>query len=165
MDMQKAVVVEARPAGDPEVRRLSAAAVAELNVRYPGDVDLEPVPESSDHFVAVTDGAAVGVVALVEVRPGLDEVKRLFVEAGHRGKGAARALMGALEEHARRRGTSVVRLETGTRQPEAMALYESLGYSTIENYGQYAGSPLSRCYAKTLHTDADTSPSEEQADH
>jgi GNAT superfamily N-acetyltransferase len=92
-------------------------------------------------------------------------VKRLFVEADHRGKGAARALMGAIEERARRRGTSVVRLETGTRQPEAMALYESLGYTTIENYGQWADSPLSRCYAKALLTDADTFPSEEQADH
>jgi pimeloyl-ACP methyl ester carboxylesterase len=60
--------------------------------------------------------------------------------------------MHAVEERARQRGTSRVRLETGTRQPEAMALYESLGYQLIENYGQYADSPLSRCYGKSLRT-------------
>jgi GNAT superfamily N-acetyltransferase len=97
---------------------LIAAAIAELNVRYPGDVELEPVPEVSEHFVAVADGVAVGLVVLVRVKAGQGEVKRLYVHPGHRGRGAARALMSALEERARGRGMSAVRLETGTRQPE-----------------------------------------------
>lgn len=150
--------IETRPADDSDVRRLIAAAVAELNVRYPGDVELEPLPATGDHFVAVVDGVAVGVVVLVGVRPGLDEVKRLYVEPGQRGRGVARSLMHALEHRANARGTDLVRLETGTRQPEAMALYESLGYSLIENYGHYAGSPLSRCYAKSLRPVEGTSP-------
>lgn len=151
--------IETRPADDSDVQRLIAAAVAELNVRYPGDVELEPLPPTGDHFVAVVDGVAVGVVVLVGVRPGLDEVKRLYVEPGQRGRGVARSLMHALEHRANARGTDLVRLETGTRQPEAMALYESLGYSLIENYGHYAGSPLSRCYAKSLRPVEGTSPS------
>ena len=157
MDMDKGIDIETRSAGDSDVQRLIDAAVAELNVRYPGDVDLEPVPATGDHFVAVVDGAAVGVVVLIGVRPGLDEVKRLYVEPGHRGRGVARALMGALEHRAQERGSTAVRLETGTRQPEAMALYESMGYRLIENYGQYAGSPLSRCYGKSVQADT-TSP-------
>jgi GNAT superfamily N-acetyltransferase len=151
--------IETRPAGDSDVQRLIAAAVAELNVRYPGDVGLEPLPATGHHFVAVVDGAAIGVVVLIGVRPGLDEVKRLYVEPGQRGRGVARSLIKALEDRANARGTDVVRLETGTRQPEAMALYESLGYSLIENYGQYAGSPLSRCYAKSMGSVDETSPS------
>jgi hypothetical protein len=41
-------------------------------------------------------------------------------------------------------------LETGVRQPEAIALYESAGYDAIEPYGFYKNAPLSRCYAKDL---------------
>ncbi len=41
-------------------------------------------------------------------------------------------------------------LETGLRQPEAIALYESHGYTPIPNYGFYRESPLSRCYRKPL---------------
>jgi ribosomal protein S18 acetylase RimI-like enzyme len=165
LDVGEGLDIDMRPAGDPDVRRLIAAAIAELNVRYPGDVELEPVPEVSEHFVAVADGVAVGLVVLVRVKAGQGEVKRLYVHPGHRGRGAARALMSALEERARGRGMSAVRLETGTRQPEAMALYESLGYTIIENYGQYADSPLTRSYAKRLRADATTSPSSESATH
>jgi hypothetical protein len=41
-------------------------------------------------------------------------------------------------------------LETGTAQPEAMALYESAGYVRIEGFGHYRWSPLNRCYGKRL---------------
>ena len=41
-------------------------------------------------------------------------------------------------------------LETGTAQPEAMALYESSGYARIENFGHYRWSPQNRCYGKPL---------------
>jgi hypothetical protein len=43
-----------------------------------------------------------------------------------------------------------VKLETGLAQPEAMALYERHGYEPIEGFGDYAGSPLSRSYARDL---------------
>ena len=41
-------------------------------------------------------------------------------------------------------------LETGLRQPEAIALYESDGYTPIPNFGFYKESPLSVCYRKEL---------------
>jgi putative acetyltransferase len=43
-----------------------------------------------------------------------------------------------------------LQLETGLRQPEAMALYETSGYHPIPNYGMYAGSELSACFAKDI---------------
>ena len=45
------------------------------------------------------------------------------------------------------------RLETGKRQPEAIALYKKKGYSSIHNYGQYAEVPNSLCFEKKLDPD------------
>ncbi len=41
-------------------------------------------------------------------------------------------------------------LETGTAQPEAIALYESSGYTRIEGFGHYLWSPENRCFGKPL---------------
>lgn len=78
------------------------------------------------------------------------EVKRMYVVPEHRGRGYARALLRALEDRARVLGYARMVLETGTMQPEAIALYESEGYVGIESYGFYAGAPDERCYGKEL---------------
>ena len=41
-------------------------------------------------------------------------------------------------------------LETGKRQPDAIALYKKNGYNLIENYGQYIGMENSVCFEKLL---------------
>ena len=66
------------------------------------------------------------------------------------GRGISRSLLSGLEVAAGELGYRRVILETGTRQQEAMALYASAGYHSIENYGGYRYSQLSRCYAKDL---------------
>jgi ribosomal protein S18 acetylase RimI-like enzyme len=80
----------------------------------------------------------------------LGEVKRLYVDPDGRRRGIARALMGEVEARAARRGLVALVLETGTAQPEALALYESLGYHEIATCGHYPDDPRSRCYAKSL---------------
>jgi GNAT superfamily N-acetyltransferase len=82
------------------------------------------------------------------------EIKRMYVEPEARGKGVGRTILRALQQCARESGYSALRLETGARQPEAIALYESEGYLPIEPYGCYRDSPLSRCFEK--HLDAST---------
>jgi GNAT superfamily N-acetyltransferase len=78
------------------------------------------------------------------------EVKRMYVVPAHRGHGHARALLAGLEEFAVRTGYAEVVLETGARQPDAIALYESSGYRPITNFGFYQDSPLCRSFAKSL---------------
>ena len=46
----------------------------------------------------------------------------------------ARALLHALEARARELGYTVLRLDTGSRQPAARHLYESEGYKEIANF-------------------------------
>ena len=59
-------------------------------------------------------------------------------------------MLAHLEGTARDAGAEVMVLETGTMQPEAMALYEAQGYKLIDGFGHYTWSPLSRCYGKRL---------------
>jgi GNAT superfamily N-acetyltransferase len=84
------------------------------------------------------------------LRDGDAEVKRMYVAAAHRGKGYARAVLAELERTAAAAGLQRIVLETGTEQPEAIALYTSAGYAPMPAFGAYASSPTSRYYAKPL---------------
>lgn len=81
---------------------------------------------------------------------GVGEIKRMYVRPEHRGRGVARRLIGSAEAVARHRGATALRLATGVRQPEAVSLYESLGYRPIPAYGKYVDEPTALCYAKPL---------------
>ena len=134
---------------------LRAAQQSELDLRY-GCGDHEPgaKPTAGDStvFLVARDarGDAVGCGGLRRLDAVSGEVKRMYVVPDRRGTGVATALLRALEEHATALGWTVLRLETGTAQPDAMRFYEREGYASIENYGPYAGEPLSRCYQRAL---------------
>jgi putative acetyltransferase len=64
--------------------------------------------------------------------------------------GIARRIMAMLEDQGLRNGFTTLRLETGTEQPEAVALYESLGYRRIPAFGEYVSDPYSICYERGL---------------
>ena len=81
------------------------------------------------------------------------EVKRMYVAPAGRRSGLARLVLAHLEATARTAGADVMILETGTAQPEAMALYEASGYRPIEPFGYYRDEPLNRCYGRVLGAD------------
>ncbi|MCX4738611.1 GNAT family N-acetyltransferase [Streptomyces antibioticus] len=78
------------------------------------------------------------------------ELKRMFVIRDMRGRGLARRMLLALEEDARAAGRTRMVLETGTEQPEAIALYTSSGYEPCVKFGYYRDYDSSRCFAKPL---------------
>jgi GNAT superfamily N-acetyltransferase len=80
----------------------------------------------------------------------IGEIKRMYTAPAARRRGVSRALLARLETEAVRLGYRRLQLETGDRQPEAIALYESAGYRRIPTYGQYEGDELSVCFAKDL---------------
>jgi len=94
-------------------------------------------------------GEPVGHAALRALGAEL-EVKRVFVERRARGRGASRVLMAELERLARVRGAERLILQTGDRQPEAIALYERIGYRAIPVFPPYVRFAGSRCFAKAL---------------
>ncbi|MFC9292246.1 GNAT family N-acetyltransferase [Streptomyces sp. NPDC057052] len=83
-------------------------------------------------------------------RDGDAELKRMFVVRQARGRGLARRMLAELEEDARAAGRLRMVLETGTQQPEAIALYTSSGYEPCAKFGYYRFHEASRCYAKPL---------------
>lgn len=78
------------------------------------------------------------------------EIKRMFVLPEFRGKGISKIVLGNLEEWASELGYSKSVLETGKGQPEAIGLYQKMGYTVIDNFGQYADMPNSVCFRKEL---------------
>lgn len=78
------------------------------------------------------------------------EVKRMYTIPEQRGKGLATKSLIALENWSSELGYAYCLLETGKRQPEAIALYKKNDYKEIPNYGQYIGIENSVCFEKRL---------------
>ncbi|MGB5189273.1 GNAT family N-acetyltransferase [Robiginitalea sp.] len=142
---------------DPDFRLLVEKLDAELSLRdgpdhsfyhqFNGIEDLDRVVVAYEGSVPVACGALkpFGGEAM--------EIKRMFVLQLYRGKGAAQKVIHALEEWARESGLSRCVLETGKRQPEAIAFYQKTGYVQIENYGPYRGIENSLCFEKCFEED------------
>ena len=148
--------------GHPDAMAMITAVQGEYVVRYGGEDEtpLDPAmfdPPRGSFFIGYLDGrpAASGawrrrddVEALGTTSTA--EIKRMYVDPAARGRGVARAMLAHLERTAFEAGAAVSILETGTRQPEAIALYESSGYVEVPKFGFYCHAPESRCYAKPL---------------
>ena len=150
--------------GDPDALRLVADVQAEYVERYgsPDDSPLDPLmfePPVGSFYVGYLgdDAVATGAWRSSDVRAlGVErtaEIKRMYVAPRARGRGLARRVLVHLEECAAAAGYEALVLETGMKQPEAIALYESSGYVQVPGFGYYRDSPLSRCFAKVLGPD------------
>ena len=100
--------------------------------------------------VAYENGNPVSCGAIKEYEPGIMEVKRMYTLPESRGKGIATRVLVELEKWAKELGYGKCILETGKKQPEAIALYKKNGYKLIPNYGQYAGVENSVCFEKEI---------------
>ena len=137
--------VEAAFWDDVDVQRLAAEQQAEVRARYDGKGEPGTPPSASDISVVLVarddGGTALGCGALRVLGDGVAEVKRMYVAPAERGRGVAKAVLAGLDEAARERGWTTLRLETGPRQPEAIGLYSQAGYRPIEAFGAYVDAP------------------------
>ena len=95
-----------------------------------------------------TPAAACGGIKLFGTDYG--EIKRMYVRPQFRGQGFGKLMLNHLAEHARKHGVSLLRLETGIHQREAIGLYEQVGFQRIPPFPPYREDPLSWCYEKRL---------------
>jgi GNAT superfamily N-acetyltransferase len=145
------MLIESRPATDPEIAALVAAQQRELREADGGLDGQATVTHDDIRYLVVVDGDLVlACGGIQELDPRTGELKRMYVRPEHRGRGIARRLLAALEELAFRQGYAEVRLETGSYLPAALGLYTSCGYVPIPVYGEYVDNPYSRCFAKRL---------------
>jgi len=101
-------------------------------------------------IVAYHDENPIGCGAIKPFSATEAEVKRMFVHLDYRKQGIAAKVLNALEGWATELGFSSCVLETGKKQPEAIALYQKVGYLITPNYGQYIGVDNSVCMIKPL---------------
>lgn len=100
--------------------------------------------------VAYDHEVPVGCGAIKEFSIDAMEVKRMFVLLDRRGQGIASAILKELEEWTSELNFEKCVLETGIKQPDAIALYKKNGYEIIPNYGQYEDVESSICFMKKL---------------
>lgn len=147
------------PAGydHPDAVRLTGEVQAEYVLRY-GGPDESPIDDDEfrapggTFLLGYLDGQAVAMGGWRRhpadhpetgwAAPAA-EVKRMYVSAEVRGAGFARAMLAELERTAAEAGVRWLLLETGTKQPEALALYHSSGYESVPSFGHYADTQLS----------------------
>lgn len=139
---------------DPDFCALVRQLDAELKIRDGADHafynQFNGIEDLAHALVAYAQGNPVGCGALKLFNTQAMEVKRMYVLTGQRGKGIAKQILKALEQWAAEMGVKKLILETGLKQPEAIALYKKSGYEIIENYGPYVGINNSRCFEKEL---------------
>lgn len=93
---------------------------------------------------------AVGCGAFREKESDKTEIKRMYVKPEYRKRGIAAVVLKELELWAAELNYTYTILETGKKQPEAIALYQKLGYTIIPNYPPYEEMDNSVCMKKTL---------------
>jgi GNAT superfamily N-acetyltransferase len=150
---------------DPRAVALRAAMDDEIMPRYHDrfgvpDADAETAAERTAAFaidpgtmvltlIATVDGVPVAHAAL-RLLGSEFELKRLVTLAEFRGRGLSTALIRAVEAAAADRGARRLILQTGDRQPEAVSVYERLGYTPIPIYPPYETIWFSLCYERML---------------
>ena len=142
LQRDRLVVEEADPTGAP-ARACLQAYYDELAQRFASgfDVARSRDPDAADmlrprgvFLLAWSDGLPAGCVGLKGGGDGAAEVKRLWVAPAARGLGLARRLMTAVEDAARELGIAVLRLDTNSALPEAVALYRRTGWTEIPRF-------------------------------
>ncbi|WP_369247227.1 GNAT family N-acetyltransferase [Streptomyces sp. R41] len=152
------------PFDHPDAVKLNDQVQAEYAERYEDEGDVTPLdawmfaPPLGLYLIAYDERdrpvATGGWRAQDENDEGYSdgdaELKRMYVIPEARGLGLARRILAALESDARAAGRTRMVLETGAKQPEAVALYTSSDYSPCAKFGHYRFHELSLCYAKAL---------------
>ncbi len=149
------VVIEPERPDSPDAVTLIEELEAHLAPQYPSEsrhglsVD-RLIAESVTFFVVRYDGSLAGCGGIKLVGTEFGELKRMYVRPAFRGLGLAKELVERLAAHACEHGLSLLRLETGIHQREAIGLYERMGFRRIPAFAPYLPDPLSLCFEKSL---------------
>jgi putative acetyltransferase len=151
----RALEIKPVPPEDRDLHALIENLDKELLQRYPAQgifgVDFSnPKVREMTFCVAYLNGVAAGCGGLRPLDKNIAELKRFYVLREFRGRGVASVILDFLEGQAKAQGISVIKLETGPKQPEAIGLYRKFGYREIEAYGEYIGCEHSYCMEKTM---------------
>jgi len=122
-------------------------------------------PAAGGNFVLLLDDgqAIAGGAFKRHPDPDTAEIKRVWTHPDRRRQGLAARVMHELEAQAARQGYRQLYLTTGSRQPEAIQLYLSLGYTALENLANITTVRIGLPFVKRLATPDTTESDPAQA--
>ena len=136
-----------------DFRELVTLLDADLQIRDGAEhsfyAQFNKIDEIREVVIAYEDEKAVGCGAFKYYEKETAEIKRMFVREDMRGRGIASEILAELEVWAKELNYTECILETGVKQPEAIALYRKSGYEIIQSYGQYLNVENSVCMKKS----------------
>jgi putative acetyltransferase len=106
--------------------------------------------EGVTFFITQYEGEPAGCGGIKIFPNEYGEVKRMWVRPAFRGLGLGKAMLNHLTAYAQSREVSVLRLETGIYETEAIGLYERFGFCRRPPFGEYKEDPLSVYFEKPL---------------
>ncbi|MCH2045209.1 MAG: GNAT family N-acetyltransferase [Saprospiraceae bacterium] len=141
---------------DADFKHLAQLLDQELYKRYP---DVQPDYDHYNEYEEAIDAlliyiedqpVACGALKTLASQKDWVEIKRIYVNPNYRGKGLGKQLILALEAWIMTSNCKSIVLETGVRMPEAMQLYQKMGYQIVPNFPPYIGLPHSICMRKLI---------------
>ena len=140
--------------GDPDfqllIQQLDLELWNELNENQAMYDGFNKVPGIPTAVLVYEKDQPVGCGCFKETGEHTVEIKRMFVQKAHRGKGVSKIILTELEKWAKENGSANVLLETSIHFATARKLYQTSGYNIIPNYGPYSGLKESVCMQKWL---------------
>lgn len=149
------VIISRERPDTPDAISLIMELETHLASRYPSEsrhgFSVEKLlAEGVAFFLLRADGTPAGCGGIHLVGSEYGELKRMYVRPQFRGSGFGKLMLDHLAAHAQAHGITLLRLETGIHQREAIELYERWGFHRIPSFGPYTDDPLSLYYEKRL---------------
>jgi GNAT superfamily N-acetyltransferase len=149
------LVIKRTTVADRDFMTLVVDLDKEFWVRYPDtQQNFEPynkVDQKARVVVAYVDDRPIGCGCFRPMaEAGTIEIKRMYVVPDARGNSVAKSILLTLEQWGREEAFTLCKLETGVKQPEAIAVYRKAGYKEIPNYPPYVDIGQSICMEKLL---------------
>lgn len=113
--------------------------------------NIETLQDKNVYFFGAIENDEIVAIGSVKTFSDYGELKRIYVPTSQRRKGLAKKIINKLEELLISKGISVSKLETGPYSTDAIALYQKLGYSICDKFGDYKDDPLSTFMKKNLN--------------
>ncbi|MEM7206236.1 MAG: GNAT family N-acetyltransferase [Pseudomonadota bacterium] len=148
------LIIDIVDPGRTDVQALIAELDAYQSVMYPAESNhldgLSELQKDNVRFFGTFDSEILIACGAIKFFSNYGEIKRVFVPERWRGRGIAKKLMAVIESAAIERQCYQLKLETGIYQPEAIGLYEALGYTHCTPFGNYTEDPMSVFMEKNL---------------
>jgi putative acetyltransferase len=117
-----------------------AEDATQLPARYRAEIQTPQTAFADDTVCLALDGSvAMGCVVVTAPADGRSEIKRLWTDPAHRGRGIASALLHEALSHCADSGIATVRLSVWHWRTAAIALYERLGFRVTDSWDARGG--------------------------